>query len=330
MYTYDIILVHIFLSIALFFIVNWLGAHAISIGYVQMSIVIKDDTAPAFNFMFKALAAPIYIVLCAVLFQALALDRMNTNIFYITVYYWIFRVLWVLVTGRGRLVNWGEQFVYWVVSILLSIWVYKLIGQVKMILPDPRSLLDQFWILIIVFLYSVFNKIQVGRKGSIKRKNNYIISRYKLFHRKYDHLVKKFFNNGFYEALTYSIMIYEDFNRPKIIRWIEYLHFWITQKPHSLGVMQVLTPRYINNEQSINLAMRKISKDANQYMMKSEKEVIPSKEYSYAAYCISCQYNIGDYSYGDEIQSIFDIIADKFYKNNMPNQVTKIRIKDEE
>lgn len=330
MYTFDIILVHILLSVVLFFIVNWLGSHAISIGYVQMSIAIKDETSPAFNFIFKVLAPPIYIVLCAVLFQTLDLDQMNVNIFYIAVYYWIFRVLWALLTGRSRLVNWIEQSIYWVVSVSLSVWVYSLIEQVEKILPDTRSLLDQFWILIIVFLYSVFNKIQFGREGSAKRGNSYIIGRYKLLHKRYDHLIKNFFHNGFYEALTYSIMIYEDFNRPNIIRWIEYFHFWITRKPHSLGIMQVLTPHYINNEQSINLAMRKICKDTNQYMEELQKEVILPNEYSSASCCISSQYNRGDYSYGDEIQNIFNVISDKFYKNNMPDQVTKIEIENEE
>lgn len=329
MYTFDIILVHIFLSIVLFFIVNWLGARAISIGYVQMSIVIKEDTAPAFNFLFKVLAPPVYIVLCAVLFQTLALDRMNTNIFYIAVYYWVFRLLWVLLTGRGRLVNWVEQFIYWVASISLSIWIYSLIEQVEKILPDTRSLLDQFWILIIVFLYSVFNKIQLGREGTIKRKNNYIIGRYKFFQKKYDSIINNFFHNSFCEALTYSIMIYEDFNRPKIVRWIEYFHFWITQKPHSLGVMQVLTSHCINNEQSIILAMKKICEDTNQYMEEYNMEVILPENYSYASYWISKQYNSGDYSYGDEVRSIFDIISDRFYKNNMPNQVTK-KVNDDE
>lgn len=66
MYTCDIIIVHIILSIALFFIVNWLGLHAISVGYMQMSVVIKEDTAPAFNFLFKVLAPPIYIMCCSI------------------------------------------------------------------------------------------------------------------------------------------------------------------------------------------------------------------------------------------------------------------------
>ena len=330
MYTCDIIIVHIILSIALFFIVNWLGLHAISVGYMQMSVVIKEETAPAFNFLFKVLAPPIYIILCAVLFQTLSLDRMNTNIFSIAIYYWTFRLIWVLSTGRGRLINWIEQIVYWSVSISLSLWVYSLIEQVEKILPDPRSLLDQLWILIIVFLYSIFNKVQLGRKGTIKRKNNYITSRYRLFHRKYDYLINGFFHNGFYEALTYSIMIYEDFNRPRVVRWIEYIRFWITKKPHSLGIMQVQTNKYINDETSIRLAVRKICKNGNQFIVQEGAATMTSENYSWAAYYISKQYNSGDYTYGNEVQSIFDIISERFYKDKMPDQVAIIKIKDEE
>ena len=330
MYTCDIIIVHIILAIILFFIVNWIGLHAISVGYMQISVAINEDTAPAFNFIFKVLAVPIYIVLCAVLFQALSLDRMNTNIFYITIYYWAFRLVWVLSTGRGRLINWIEQIIYWSVSIFLSLWVYSLIEQVEKILPDPRSLLDQFWILIIVFLYTIFNKIQLGQKGIIKRRNSYIISRYKLFHEKYDYLIKEFFHNGFYEALTYSIMIYEDFNRPKIVRWIEYIRFGITQKPHTLGIMQVQTDKFINDETSIRLAVRKISKDSNQFIEEHGCSPILPDYYSCASYHISKLYNAGDYTYGNEVQSIFDIISEKFYKDKMPVQVTKIEIEDEE
>lgn len=295
-----------------------------------MSVVIKEDTAPAFNFLFKVLAPPIYIILCAVLFQAWSLDRMNTNIFAVVIYYWVFRLIWVLSTGRGRLINWIEQIVYWSVSIFLSLGVYGLIEKVEKILPDPRSLLDQLWILIIAFLYSVFNKIQLGRKGTVKRKNNYIASRYRSFCRKYDHLVNGFFHNGFYEALTYSIMIYEDFNRPRIVRWIEYIRFRITRKPHSLGIMQVQTDKYIDDETSIRLAVRKICKDVNQYIDQQNPPVIFPDNYSWASCCISQQYNSGDYTYGDEVQSIFDIISERFYKNRMPDQVAKIKIKDEE
>ena len=95
-----------------------------------------------------------------------------------------------------------------------------------------------------MFVYSILNKVEISRDGTIKRKNKYIISRYTTFKKKYDTIIKEFFHNDFYEALTYSIMIYEDFNRPRVVRWIEYLRFWITRKPHTLGIMQVTTDKH--------------------------------------------------------------------------------------
>ncbi len=125
-------------------------------------------------------------------------------------------------------------------------------------------------------------------------------------------------------------MIYEDFNRPRVVRWIEYIRFWITKKPHSLGIMQVQTNKYINDETSIRLAVRKICKDGNNFIEKHEWSTMLSKNYSWASDSISRQYNSGDYAYGDEVRSIFDIISERFYKDKMPDQVAIIKIEDEE
>ena len=58
--------------------------------------------------------------------------------------------------------------------------------------------------------------------------------------------------------MVYAIMIYENFNRPKFVRWIEYVHFLVNTKPHTLGIMQVTTSKWINDRQSIILAIEKI------------------------------------------------------------------------
>lgn len=52
-------------------------------------------------------------------------------------------------------------------------------------------------------------------------------------------------------------MIYEDFNRPFIVRQIENLNFRRSRATHTLGVMQVMTDRYINDRESVILAMEK-------------------------------------------------------------------------
>jgi len=295
------------MAVILFFIVNWIGAHSISVGYMQMSVVIKEDSAPAFNFLFKVIAPIVYLILTATLFQQLGFPNLTNNCYLIVVYYWIFRVLWIVCSGRGSLTNWIEQIVYWTCSIGLSIWIYFILESVEEILPDPRSLLDQLWILIIIFIYSILNQVQLSRARTIKRKETYIANRYKKFHQKYDSIIKEFFHDNFYEAVTYSIMIYEDFNRPMIVRWIEYISFYIKRKPHTLGIMQVMTSTYINNEKSIRLAMQKIKNDGNNI----KREEYYSK--SGIASEIAEKFNGGDYSYAYEVRLVYLFIATKFY-----------------
>ena len=281
-----------------------------------MDIVIKEDSAPAFNFLFKVIAPVVFIILCAVIFEALNIAQFNNNIYLIVVFYWLFRILWVLCTSKGSLMNWSEQIIYWGVSIGLSLWINGLLESVERILPSPRSLLDQLWILIIMFLYSVLNKVQISRDKTIKRKNNYISARYLTFKRKYDSIVKLHIPNEFYEVILYSIMIYEDFNRPLIIRWIEYICFWITRKPHTLGLMQVMTSKYISDEESIRLAINKLITDNNDIMLHYSDS--PSPDAPFVAYLIAQKYNPGDSEYAWEIRKIFDYISSSFYKK-MPD-----------
>lgn len=323
-YTWYFALSHCGLAILLFFLINWIGARSISVGYMQMSIVIQEDSAPAFNFLFKVLAPIVYMVLCAVFFQSVNLNCLINNCYLIVVYYWGFRFLWIVATNRGRLTNWLVQCLYWICSIGLSVWVYSIIDNVDRILPEPRALLDQMWILIIAFVYSVLNKITSSGESTIKRKNNYIKSRYKAFYTKYNLFIHGFFRNNFFEALTYSIMIYEDFNRPYIIRKIENFLFYVSQRPITLGIMQIKTKKYINDKDSVILAMKKIAHDSNSRLAQE----IPShykedQSYWLKEYILE-QYNGGSYKYLYEVSEIYDYIAKEFYKGDIPKKFSQI------
>lgn len=315
-YYWYICVVHIILAIILFFLVNWIGAKSISVGYMQMNITIRDDSAPAFNFLFKVVSPIVFMVLCAIVFEAMGFDLFNRNIYFIVIFYWLIRLLWILCASRSLLTNWLEQCLYWSISIGLSVFVYRLLDSVDKILPSPRALLDQLWILIIVFIYSTLNRVNIARSQTIKRKNNYISSKYVEFRNKYGDVVKECVPNDFYEALTYSIMIYEDFNRPKLVRYIEYIHFWLKRKPHTLGIMQVMTKEYIDDNTSIRIAVDKIINDGK----------LAIKEYSESSYfdssCVASniahRYNSGDANYADEVIDVYNYISSKFYKQ-IPN-----------
>jgi hypothetical protein len=45
----SVVLIDLALAIILFFVVNWIGEHSSSFGYLQLSILPRMDQAPAFN-----------------------------------------------------------------------------------------------------------------------------------------------------------------------------------------------------------------------------------------------------------------------------------------
>lgn len=321
-YSLNIAIVHIISAIVLFFIVNWIGAHSISIGYIQLSIMAKEDTAPAFNFIFRILSPIVYYVLFIVVVQSLEHPEFVRFSYLIILYYWIFRTIVIILFGRNKLTNWGLHIVYWIISISISIWIYLLVEKVDKLLPDPRSLLDQMWILIIIFLFSVLNNIELSHKGTIKRRKSYINHQYTKFKSEFGSLISEKCSNEFYEAATYSIMIYENFNRPKIIRMLEYLRFYITKKPHTLGIMQVNTDKYIDDKMSIVKAIVIIVSAT----IKHKRDI---KNYSYDsldyAICdIAGTYNCDNEDYKSEISEVFDIIKANY--NNIEKDYNEIEI----
>lgn len=325
-------IIHFLFAILLFFIMNWIGKNSISIGYMQLSVVFETDSAPAFNFIFKVLGPVVYLILCILLFQSLELNILVKNCYFIVIYYWAFRFIWNIITNRWKLFNWSQQFLYWFSSIGISYWIYSSVKDINSILPKGDDLIGEMWILIIAFLYAVINKVNFGEYKSLKRKDNYLQSRYEKFKAKYNGIIQSAFNNSFYEALTYAIMIYEDFNRPYLIRKIEDLRFRITKKPHTLGIMQVKTDRYINDEQSLRLAIAKIKNDNNAYINQERENAIrggnPNPVINNIIYknClishIADKYNGGDPKYKGEITDIFDKINQLYYRNRIPETFT--------
>ena len=321
-------IVHFVFAVVLFFIVNWIGRNSYSSGYVQMSIVIQEDSAPAFNFLFKVLAPTVYLILCILLFQSVNIDVLVHKCYFIVIYYWAFRLMWNLLSNRYQLINWIEQILYWAASIGLSFWIYDKIKDIKSILPSGEEIIGEMWILIIAYLYAVINKLNIGRYSTIRRKEQYINSRYKKFRAKYNSIIHERLNNNFYESLIYTIMIYEDFNRPFFIRVIEDLRFFATKKKHTLGIMQVATEQYINDRQSVELAIDKVIRDNNEYIRRrmansEDNEGHQISKYE-IIYHIANQYNGGDPNYSYEISEIFDKIFETYYGGQLPDTFTTL------
>ena len=148
---------------------------------------------------------------------------------------------------------------------------------------------------------------------------DHIDYQYNKFKTKYGSLISDNCSNEFYEAVTYSIMIYENFNRPKVIRWIEYFCFWITKHPHTLGIMQVMSDKRIDDQDSITKAIVIIKEATLKYKdeEQTKEEATKSKYYSplySTVYHIAGIYNSDNEEYKFEIGEIFSDLEHR-YKN---------------
>lgn len=158
------------------------------------------------------------------------------------------------------------------------------------------------------------------------KENLYIKSKYRKFREKYNELIQSKCHNDFYEAVTYSIMIYEDFNRPKIVRLFEKIHFYITKKSHTLGIMQVHTNKMIDDKTSIILAIKKIKTATMTYKKNLKRNKYKEDTPDEAIFEIAGFYNNYNYDYQWQIENIFNKLRNEY--KNADSHYKKIKAKN--
>jgi hypothetical protein len=139
------------------------------------------------------------------------------------------------------------------------------------------------------------------------------MAQYQKYFEKYDDLISGTLKNKKLEAISYSILIYEDFNRPKIIRIIENLLFRLG-RAKSLGIMQFKTDRLISDDESIELGTKKI---LNEYIaIKNIDDAISTNRNEYLiTRRLIVNYN-PDERYFSEVYKILLILYEGPYKGS--------------
>jgi len=309
------ILAHIGLAIILYFLVNWIGKHSISIGYIEITIFSQNEDNPAFNFFIRVLSPQVFLIIIASILYGLELDVLVENIYMVSIYYILFRLLANIIMGRLLLLNWYKQALYWFAIVSLSYILYIQIIQYKRnILPDFATLSNELWIVILVFIYHVMNNLDFTSSGATRRKDNYIKNNYIRLKRKYGNLIHSITGNEALDIVVYAILIYEDFNRPRIARWIEYLLLFLKRnKPRTLGIMQFRSGHYITDKESVKLGTQKIC-DKFHSLKQSSDWRLYENDFQVARDLI-LDYNGGE-SYSGEVTNLMYDIQTTFYTHS--------------
>jgi hypothetical protein len=261
------LLIHIGLALILFLVQNWIGGKSYSKGYIRFSLLDDKDEALSLNYVIKVFGPIVYLIICVAILQYYRLNHFVDGILNVVYYYLIIRIALIFLYERALIVNWLRIIFYYTSVIVISSIIYRnFISSVGNLLPDFSQIKNEIWLLIIFFFYQIGNGFEekvpnnqlfetsIAFLPELKnRKRKYILKRLKEFKIKFEETINNISNSdSSFNIIIYSILIFENFNRPRIIRWFERIWVNIIKKNTTQGIMQVSSDKPISDNDSIN------------------------------------------------------------------------------
>ena len=169
------------------------------------------------------------------------------------------------ITNTNYLISNYNKTKYLLIIITSYLINTNYLDRVDDILPTGEEIRLIVWIIIGLYIYNFFkenfSKLNFKKEEVAFNKNReYIVTNYAKFKNKYYKNIAKFK----LEDLLYSMMIYENYNRPQLIRKVDDFKYKLNNKKRKYGIMQVYSNYPIDDIKSIKIVMKKLAKiDAN-------------------------------------------------------------------
>lgn len=237
----------------------------------------------------------IYLLFVAGISSRVGGYQFNEDIFMVIVVEAICQLIYISYFLEKNFFNKEDKYLsFYVVKIILAFFInQELINKVKDVFLSGDDFKIIIWLCIIVYLYQFFKGREsihkTDKKETVISKESIALSFTKL---------KLIYGENIAsdrKLVIYAIMIFNHYKRPKVFRIIDSISFKITNKPRKLGIMQVMSKKYINDYESIDIVSKKIDKLYEKN--KDDIKVI----------------NLYDKSNGKEIQYIYEEVR-KFCK----------------
>jgi hypothetical protein len=253
----DIFLFHVALAFILFFLVNWIGKYAIDFGYSSTTLFEDPKDSIILNFFLRALSPAVYLIALSAAAVAIGHPDLRLDIYCVAIYYYILRAIVIFALNRQLLVSWFRYILHAAAGVLLAVLAYDyLILPNLSLLPDFNQAGNELWLAIVGFLYAVANKIYLPEGPGAKRRNTFIRKHYEEAHKKFGNQIDVKIKDDLLKLIAYSIIIYENYARPKSFRFLERLAFW--KENRTTGIMQVTSQLALTDEQSIEAGIERL------------------------------------------------------------------------
>lgn len=241
---------HLAFAIVIFLTINWIGKHAVEFGYSSTSLFEDGEESIALNIFVKSTLPTIFIILVSATAVASGFENYRLNINRVVYFYFIIRLISIFIFDRLHLVSWTKFTIHAIIGILVAEIAYKfLILPNKSLLPDLETVGNELWLAIFAFLYAIMNKVPLPDGPSTRRKNRFIKAKYESFQRLYGDFIDSKSPEPLMTLIIYSILVAEDYARPKLIRSLE--RAAPSDGFRTTGVMQVRAERNLSDRESV-------------------------------------------------------------------------------
>lgn len=241
---------HIALAMVLFFLVNWIGKHAVDFGYVSTSLFEEPNESLALNFFIRALSPAVFIILFSAAVVAIDRPDLRLGIIMVVPYYYVLRAGVIFLFNRHRLVSWTRYIAHAFFGLLAAKLAYNyLILPNRSLIPDLDTAGNELWLALLAFLYAVANKVTSSSGPGARRRNAFVDSHYSAAHHRFGKQIDAKISDNLLKLVAYSVLIYEDYCRPPAIRTLERLAFW--KKRRTTGIMQVASDGALSDTESV-------------------------------------------------------------------------------
>lgn len=254
---------------------------------------IEVDNSIGFNLVYRIIFTPIIIMILATTFYYTDAKYMLDNIWIISVFVALLQVSVLVAIARITLVNIGLYIVTLLLSISASVLVSEVIipNGIEKMLPGIDDFRSAIYIGIITFFYGVIKNIPENKDSHDKRVRHYVIHRYRKMKRKYGKIIEGHCTE--IRAVTYSVMIFEDYNRPAVVRLIEKI-------VHAKTTDITQTYNATNNREGIRKLANRLEYDAKKEKMINSGNIME----------IVRNRNPDSHEYGRQIQKIYNEIME--------------------
>ena len=187
---------------------------------------------------------------------------------------------------------------YYMILILLGFFInQEFVNRVEQVFLTGEDFRIIFWFLSFIFLYLFFKDKKILHQVSNNQKHmsteSILVQYVKLKYKYHDECQSI---NQDISNILYSIMIYQNSRKGKVLRSYDYFLFRLNGNKRRLGIMQVETNKFITDSDSIEIVRKKLEKIY-------EKKGKTKKKVSVHEIILSYDKDISL-----EVQNIFDII----------------------